>query len=93
MLDPLRAEGLTDVEVVGVLTNHSTWDFAYRPAEFDQVRYPLLLDPEGAVFYLYGTSSYEMIFVDRQLRLVNKQIFDSTIIPSVKQRLRELHAE
>ena len=34
-----------------------------------------------------------MIFVDKKQRLVAKQTFDESILPSLKQRLRELHAE
>jgi len=93
VLAPLRAEGVTDLEVVGVLTNHSSWDFEWRPADFDVPTFPLLLDASRQIFELYGASSYEMIYVDRKQRLVAKEIFESSNIAAVKQRLRELHAE
>jgi hypothetical protein len=91
VLEPLRAEGLTDLEVIGVFTNGSSWD-AHNPG-FDEVTFPMLLDPQASVFYLYGTTSYDLIFVDRKQRLVNKETFDTSLVPSIKQRLRELHAE
>jgi hypothetical protein len=77
--------------VVGVLANGSSWED--RASGFEEARYPLLLDPMGAIFYLYGTESYELILIDRKLRLVEKKIFTDSALPAVKQRLRELHAE
>jgi hypothetical protein len=49
----------------------------------------------GAIFYLYGTGSDDILFIDRKLRLVDKQVLESAggTIAEVKQRLRELHAE
>ena len=91
MLEPLRAEGLTEVQVVGVFTNGSSWE-SHNPG-FDQVSFPMLLDPQASTFYLYGTTSYDVIFVDRKQRLVKKETFDTSLVPSIKQRLRELHVE
>ena len=58
----------------------------------------MLLDPQGAVFWLYDTTSYDMIFIDKQMRLVAKGSFDEysaqyMAVSQVKQRLRELDAE
>lgn len=74
-----------------MLTNGRSWED--RAGGFEQARYPLLLDPTGAIFYLYGTESYELIFIDRKLRLVEKETFTDSALPAMKQRLRELHAE
>jgi hypothetical protein len=91
VLKPLRSEGLTDIELVGVFTNGKSWG-DHNP-EFDGVTFPMLLDPEGGVFYLYGTSSYEVIFVDKKQRLVSKQIFDDSLTLQYLQKARELHDE
>jgi hypothetical protein len=91
VLKPLRSEGLSDVELIGVYTNGRSW--SDRNDSFDAVTFPMLLDPEGGIFWLYNTTSYDMIFIDKQLRLVSKQAYDDSLTGVIKQRLRELHAE
>ncbi len=73
-----------------MLANGSSWED--RAGGFEQARYPLLLDPMGAI-YLYGTESYDLIFIDRKMRLVEKKTFTDSALPDIKQRLRELNAE
>jgi hypothetical protein len=101
----LHSEGLTELEVPCIATNASSWDQRAMaclgpepcPADpFAQVDLPVMLDT-GGVFYIYSADSYHMILVDRQGRLVAREICASegcsVEIQRVKQRLRELYAE
>jgi hypothetical protein len=102
----LRAEGLTDFELPCIATNAASWDQRAQscigpepcPADpFAQVDLPVMLDTDG-VFYIYSADSYHMILVDKQGRLVTKEICSvdgcsDDLIERVKQRLRELYAE
>jgi hypothetical protein len=86
----LQDEGLTDVELLCVATNATSWD--QRDPGFEQVTYPILLDTAG-VFYMYGAESYDIILVDKLGRLVTKVSYDESLFNEILQRIRELHAE
>jgi hypothetical protein len=101
----LYAEGLVDFELPCIATNASSWEDRTRncigpePCPIDpfaQVDLPIMLDTSG-VFYIYSADSYQMILVDKQGRMVAKEVCASEgcadQIPAVKQRLRELYAE
>ncbi len=101
----LHSEGLTDFELPCIATNAASWDQRTTgcsgpepcPTDpFAQVELPVMLDTAG-VFYIYSADSYHMILVDRQGRLVAREICASegcaVEIQRVKQRLREIYAE
>jgi hypothetical protein len=87
---PLRAEGVTDLVLSCVATNATSWD-QHAPG-FDEVSLPIMIDTAG-VFYIYSADSYEMILIDRKGRLVTKEIFSEAAVVTMKQRIREVHAE
>ena len=90
LLDGLKAEGLTDLELACVATNAESWS-QHAPG-FEEVASPILIDTDG-VFYIYGATSYEVILIDRQGRLVTKETYSDEVVEKLKQRIRELHAE
>jgi hypothetical protein len=90
LLNALRAEGLSDLELTCIATNATSW--SERAPGFDLISSPILIDTDG-VFYLYGATSYDVILIDKQGRLVTKESFSDEVVEKLKQRVRELHAE
>jgi hypothetical protein len=90
LLAALKAEGLTDLELACIATNAESW--SERAPGFEEVSSPILIDTDG-VFYVYGAASYEVILIDRRGRLVTKETYSDEVVDTLKQRIRELHAE
>jgi len=90
-LAPLRAEGVTDLELVSIAGNATSW--SQHASGWDEVAFPVMIDTDG-IFYLYGAESYDIILVDKQGRLVTKDTFPlDSDLGKLNQRIRDLHAE
>ena len=91
MYKVLKAEGLKEIEFLGVMASHIPWEDRY--SDFDKPTYPLMLDTSG-VIYIYSASTYDVYLIDKKGRLVTKEPdFSITRIKAINTRIRELHAE
>lgn len=91
MYQVLKAEGLKDLEFLGVMDSYVPWD--QHLSDFDKATYPLMLDTSGVV-YIYSASTYDVYLIDKKGRLVTKEPgFSIERSNAVNKRIRELHAE
>ena len=92
MKDKLKAEGLTEVEYLALTAPGYGW--ADHVPGYDEVDFPVMPDPMGEVFNLYGATYYDAYMVDKKGRLVTKQaMFSKDYFDAFNKRIRVLYAE
>jgi hypothetical protein len=96
MLDPLRSEGLADLEAVAVTIDSTTWED--RVPGFDSVSFPVM--PAGeSTGYIWGVDPHNLFLVDREGLLVLKEpnfsqsLFSDDLVNQLNRRIREIHDE
>jgi hypothetical protein len=93
---PLRAEGLTDFELLAV----TAWDqssggpnWEDHAVGYDDASFPIMPDTNG-VYYIYAADYYDALLVDKKGRLAHKDTnFSDEMIDNYKTRIRALYAE